>query len=219
MRKTLGFFKSNVVSGGNKGVSPGTPNIGGGNVMKNNVMLSDAEVNKGGKEMKKIKDFIVKVKECLEEVRYAQIIRKELKKFDSFQYNPMAMLVYGIDIAGLVHNEDGYHFVYNHKFGLLDTGVQAFIILHELGHVVKGHIDGSRNCMEERMEFLKEGTAVQPIELEADAFAAEKVGIETAIDALKEMQKFVDISEASHEFDLRIAALEENVESLLKGGN
>lgn len=46
MRKTLGFFKSNVVSGGNKGVSPGTPNIGGGKEMKTNVMLSDAEVKK-----------------------------------------------------------------------------------------------------------------------------------------------------------------------------
>lgn len=49
MRKSIS--ESIVVSGGNKGVSPGTPNIGGGREMERNVMLSDAEVKKGGKEM------------------------------------------------------------------------------------------------------------------------------------------------------------------------
>ena len=45
--------KPHVVSEGNKGVSPGTPNIGGGREMNKNVRLSDAEVKKGGKEMNK----------------------------------------------------------------------------------------------------------------------------------------------------------------------
>lgn len=58
MRKTV--LESVSVSGGNKGVSLGTPNIGGGKELKTNVMLSDAEVKKGGNEMLK-KDLLSSV--------------------------------------------------------------------------------------------------------------------------------------------------------------
>lgn len=156
--------------------------------------------------------------------------KKELLMFDRVEREDLAMVMSGGLVAMVATN---HHFFtgkathtlyYDGWFLKMSEGTQKFIIAHELGHVIKGHTDGSRDNMAERNEFLKEGVAVQPIELEADAFAADEVGVETAINALKEIQRFVGVSEASREIELRIAALEadkENylfVESLLKGG-
>lgn len=194
--------------------------------------------------MNKLKDFIKglkiilvasrfeKKKEKGEKVEEIDLVkfRKELILFDRVERDDLSMVLSGGLVAMVATN---HHFMtgkashtlyYDGWFLKMSEGAQRFILAHELGHVIKGHTDGSRNNMEERFEFLKEGTAVQPIELEADAFAAGEVGFEVAIDALKEIKKLVGTSEASVEIGLRISALEENkenylfVESLLKGG-
>ena len=212
----------------NKGVSAETPSF----------------IQRGVNKMKKLKDQLKALKfiwsasrfekkkekgEKFKEIDLAKF-KQELILFDRVERDDLAMVMSGGLVAMVATN---HHFFtgkaihtlyYDGWFLKMSEGTQKFIIAHELGHVIKGHTDGSRDNMAERNEFLKEGVAVQPIELEADAFAADEVGIETAIDALKEIQRFVGVSEASREIELRIAALEADkekclvVESLLKGG-
>lgn len=201
-------------------------------------------VKKGRNKMKKLMDQIKALKILWAAARFEKKKEKgekfekiDLKKFkqelilfDEVERDDLAMVLSGGLVAMVATNHHFFtgkatHILYYDGWFLkMSEGTQKFILAHELGHVIKGHTDGSRDNMGERLEFLKEGTAVQPIELEADAFAADEVGVETAISALKEIKKLVGTSEASAEIDLRISALEENkenylfVESLLKGG-
>lgn len=152
--------------------------------------------------MQRIKDFITEVKEVRKEARYTQIIKKESKKFDSFRYDPQEMLRHGIDFAGIIYDGDGYHFVYNAKFGLFDIDVQAFIVLHELGHMELGHLL-IPDIAEERILRAKMGYA-HSSELEADSYAASILGKKLAVKALKAQTEWaIDLAKPELEFRIR----------------
>ena len=209
MRKTI-VSKSIVVSGGNKGVSPGTPNIGGGKEMKNNVMLSDAEVKKGGKKMKrKVLQAVNKVKELkfyiknfktamknseedLEEYDFSKFHFNE--QFDFFSREDVTMARAGAVCAAVFKNDDGYYyFFYDNKFMELSEGAKEFVYFHELGHVVLRHNDEmeDRKVRKEYRELMNKGE-VPRIEYEADFFAAKRLGKWQALSALEEARAFLD---------------------------
>ena len=111
------------------------------------------------------------------------------------------MLQQGIDIAGLFY-ENGYHFIYNDKFELLDTDVQAFIVLHELGHMELGHLL-IPDIAQERILRAKMGYA-HSSELEADSYAASIVGKKVSAKALKaQIEWAIDLAKPELEFRIR----------------
>lgn len=207
MRKTLGFFKSNVVSGGNKGVSPGTPNIGGGNVMERNVGLSDAKgIKKGGKEMlKKVSRGVNKVKELkfyfknlktalkneeeyLEEYDFSKFPFNA--EFDLFSREDMNMAILGISSAAVYSAVGVNTFMYDANFMQLSEGAKEFVYYHELGHVMLKHNEKQIEDPKIKKEYTKAGAKgqVHRFEYEADFFAAKRVGKWQAMSALEEVR-------------------------------
>ena len=89
-------------------------------------------------------------------------------------------------------------------FLALPENVRSFIINHEAGHLVLGH-DGVKENALKRMLKIWMGK-VMKIELEADAFAAERVGRDAAIEALTVMKSGKGVSKS--ELNNRIKALQ-----------
>lgn len=198
--------ESHVVSGGNKGVSPGTPNIGGGREMINKVMLADAEVKKGGKKMKKkvlreinkikeIKFYIKNLKkaieieeEYMEEYDFSKFPHSE--EFDFFFREDANMAILGISSAAVSSYEGFNSFIYDDNFMKLSEGAKEFVYYHELGHVMLKHNEKQIEDPKVKKEYIKAGTKgqVHRFEHEADFFAAAVVGRWQALTALEEVR-------------------------------
>ena len=72
--------------------------------------------------------------------------------------------------------------------------IQDALISHEVGHIVLGHLDNP-NCISSTVRVAGVITGnVSPIEMAADEYAANCVGTETMIDALKYMMRCRTVS-------------------------
>lgn len=206
MRKTV--LESVSVSGGNKGVSPGTPNIGGGREMNKNVRLSDADVKKGGIKMniarkvsrevnkvKEIKFYIKNLKKAkqneegyLEEYDFSKFAFTE--RFDIFSREDMNMAILGISSAAVASAAGFNTFMYDANFMQLSEGTKEFVYYHELGHVMLKHNEKQQEDPKVRKAYIKAGAKgeVHKFEYEADFFAARVVGRWQALTALEEIR-------------------------------
>lgn len=84
-----------------------------------------------------------------------------------------------------------YYIVIDNLFSLLDKDSQEFLLCHELGHYRRGHLEDVF------------GTVVDlNNEFEADEYAAELIGYQKAIDALKDFySKILSIQNKSNKMD------------------
>lgn len=106
--------------------------------------------------------------------------------------------------------------------GLKSGDVLALLtVFHELGHYLHGHaLRRTDNSDDKRKALIREGT-VEPDELEADAFAAEYLGIDEVIAGLKKLRQYMidryqseewnpeDVALMDREIGIRIEKLEE----------
>lgn len=207
MRKSIS--DSIVVSGGNKGVSPGTPNIGGGREMKNNARLSVAKGNnKGGikmnimkkvsREANKVKELKIYFKnlktamkneeEYLEEYDFSKFPHSE--EFYSFSREDVNMAILGISSAAVSSYVGLNSFIYDWNFMQLSEGTKEFVYYHELGHVMLKHNEKQQEDPKVRKAYMKAGAKgqVHRFEYEADFFAARVVGRWQALTALEEIR-------------------------------
>lgn len=219
----LKSISESIVSGGNKGVSPGTPNIGGGKEMINKVMLADAEVKKGGKKMKKkVLREINKIKEIKFYIKNLKIALENeeeyLEEYDFSKYSytekfyfsrqDVNMAVAGIACAVVFKDTEGhYRFFYDGNFMNLSEDAKEFFYYHELGHNVLGHIDqmDDRKVKKGYRKSWKKGE-VHKFEYEADFFAAEIVGKWQALTALEEIRGSLGLA-SSELINKRIKAI------------
>ena len=82
------------------------------------------------------------------------------------------------------------------NFEGLSYETKRFILLHEVGHQVNGHLEqlastSTEEIVEQRMEYIEAGQ-VMPIELEADAYTLNFMTKEQAYNALEELQSAMD---------------------------
>ena len=84
-----------------------------------------------------------------------------------------------------------YYIAIDNLFSLLNKNTQEFLLCHELGHYKRGHLEGVF------------GTIVDiNNEYEADEYAAELIGYQEAIDALKDFySKIVSIQNKSNKLN------------------
>lgn len=86
--------------------------------------------------------------------------------------------------SAMVFTDGSKRIVVDEFFFTLPAHAQRAILAHEEAHIVLGHLDNitKMNQAKRAMSSIKGG--VQDIELEADAYAADKVGTEVMISAL-----------------------------------
>ena len=82
------------------------------------------------------------------------------------------------------------------NFETMSEDAKRFMLLHETGHQVYGHIEqlmgmDQEEILETRMNYIEEGK-VMPIELEADAYALNFMTKEQVYNALDEIQKVME---------------------------
>ncbi len=111
-------------------------------------------------------------------------------------------------VSMVLRCEDGVDRIFvDDEFFKLSPESQEAMLLHEQGHLVFGHIDkiasSRRNNALDRIRASK--TGVQDIELEADFYAASKIGFPQMARALSEMLQVVSIN--SREVTRRIEIL------------
>lgn len=179
----------------------------GGKEMLKEILLSTAvEVNKGGKKMKKkvsreinkikeIKFYIKNLKkakqnekEYLEEYDFSKFPFNE--KFDFFSREDVNMAVLGISSAA-VYRVAGFNtFMYDDNFMQLTEETKAFVYYHELGHVVLKHNEKQIEDAKIKKAYRKAAAKgqVHKFEHEADFFAAKMVGKWQALTALEEVK-------------------------------
>ena len=102
-----------------------------------------------------------------------------------------------------------YQIFVDESFLSLDKDVQLAILAHEDGHIKLGHLEnvGALNAYKRAIESLK---GAQKIELEADAYAATVVGVDSMIKALEALMA-LDIPLNKREIDYRIKTLKGEV--------
>ena len=70
-------------------------------------------------------------------------------------------------------------------FKKLPENVQNFLMLHEVGHALKGHID-DMDAQEAKKIMIKRAFGmIQQMEVEADAYAALVIGVDEAKEAIR----------------------------------
>ena len=127
--------------------------------------------------------------------------------------NTIGLMINGIGIAGCMIVKIGFrpvpYILTDAMFDRMTEETKRFIINHELGHF---------HCHKNKLLGIEESNERNDImEFEADEYSANVVGIENAINALKEIKETMDIlgfgkaKKCTDEFDRRI----ENLNKLL----
>lgn len=109
-----------------------------------------------------------------------------------------------------------YIFVTQKQFAKIQKRVKTdlFLLYHEVGHIYYDHLKDVRDVevvKRERREKIKQGT-VSENELEADAFAADMIGVDIAIKALEKLSTErleFDYQNGTHENPLAILTQKE----------
>lgn len=98
--------------------------------------------------------------------------------------------------AAMLFTDGSKRIVVDDYFFLLDDISQRAVLAHEEGHMVLGHLDTPNIDPTERHQYAARGE-VHPTELEADAYAASKVGVEDVVHMLTELCTLPGITPAS----------------------
>lgn len=122
---------------------------------------------------------------------------------------PSTLGYLGLGIAGAVRFVDGSKYiVVDDLFFTLDDRTQKGVLAHEEGHIALGHCDSiTESNTAERQQLMALGI-VQPIELEADAYGASKVGTADMVYTLRALSRIPGMNgKQKQEFQKRIFAL------------
>lgn len=134
------------------------------------IHFSPEPFSKGGKEM----DVLVGMEEEL------------LGVFDRIEHNSFMIAMLG-GIVGMasVTGEKELVLMYDDHFLGLDEETRKFVLLHEMGHVINGHLDDIIN--DKKVGLVRS----DKIEFEADLYAANVVGTKVAVRALMDIASVV----------------------------
>lgn len=111
------------------------------------------------------------------EVKNFNGINYAIQESDTFVHGNFSLL------CGVTKSENGVYIIFTDSyFRTLPKKAQDFFIYHEIGHMVYNSLQKDRNILGIRKRIVHD-------EIQADAFAASAVGIDTAIKSLKFVEK------------------------------
>lgn len=88
------------------------------------------------------------------------------------------------------HDNSGFIIAVDHYFLKMSKIAQKFILYHEIGHMVNGHLN-KRYDSEKRINDVL-NNSISAIELEADIYSCSKIGINNFIYSINEIINFLN---------------------------